>query len=65
MRKKLILLYRSYSTKTTITIVIILIIEKIKMLVIITNDTKNKLIIVFAKGIRGFLKNEYKINIKE
>ena len=65
MRKKLILLYRLYSIETTITTVIVLIIEKMKVLVIIINDIKNKLIIVFAKEIRGFLKNECETNIKE
>ena len=43
----------------------ILIIEKIKVLAIITNNIKNKLTTVFAKEIKGFLKNEYKTNIEE
>ena len=65
MRKKLILLYRLYSIETTTIVVIILIIGKIKVSAIIINDIKNKLIIVFAEGIRGFLKNECEINIEE
>ena len=36
-----------------------------KVLAIIINNIKNKLIIVFAKEIREFLKNKYKIDIKE
>ena len=43
----------------------ILIIKKIKVLIIIINDTKNKLIIIFVKEIKGFLKNECETNIKE
>ena len=43
----------------------ILIIEKIKVLAIIINDIKNKLIIIFAKEIREFLKNECETNIEK
>ena len=36
-----------------------------KVSAIITNDIKNKLITAFVEGIREFLENEYKTDIKE
>ena len=36
-----------------------------KVSAIIINDIKNKLITIFAKGIREFLENEYETNIEE
>ena len=64
--KKLKLLYLLYLIKDSITVIIIVIIERYKTVALVNREKIfNDIITILVIKIKGYLKIEYKLNVKE